>query len=138
MLWPINRHTSGTFLRVLLEKGNYAMSTGTENTLKGKFDEVAGKVKQSVGEATHNDSLANKGTAQQVKGHAEQAWGSVKSAASDTAADARVHANESRAIHENEGEHKAHDVRESIASTAQNVKNKIQDSVDDYRAKHDK
>ena len=112
------------------------MSTGTESTLKGKFNEVAGKVKQSIGEATHNDKLANEGTAQQVKGNAEQAWGSVKSAANDTAADARARANESRAIHENEEEHKAHDVRESIASTAQNVKNKIQDSVDDYRAKH--
>jgi uncharacterized protein YjbJ (UPF0337 family) len=107
------------------------MSTGTENTLKGKFNEVAGKVKQSIGEATNNDKLANEGTAQQVKGHAEQAWGSVKTAATETA-------DESRAAHENEGEHKAHDVRESIASTAQNVKNKIQDSVDDYRAKHDK
>lgn len=114
------------------------MSTATENKLKGKFDEVAGKVKQSVGEATHNDKLANKGTAQQVKGHAEQAWGSVKSATNDTAADARARANESRAVRENETESKAHDVRESIASTAQNVKNKIQDSVDDFRAKHDR
>jgi uncharacterized protein YjbJ (UPF0337 family) len=114
------------------------MSTGTEHTLKGKFNEVAGKVKQSIGEATNNDKLANEGTAQQVKGHAEQAWASVKTAASETAAEARAHAEESRAVHQNEGEHKAHDIRESIASTAQNVKNKIQDSVDDYRAKHDK
>ncbi len=114
------------------------MSTATESKLKGKFDEVAGKVKQSVGEATHNDTLANKGTAQQVKGHAEQAWGSVKSAANDATADARARVNESHAVHENEGEHKAHDIRESVASTAQNVKNKIQDSVDDYRAKHDR
>jgi uncharacterized protein YjbJ (UPF0337 family) len=114
------------------------MSTATENKLKGKFDEVAGKVKQSVGEATHNDNLANKGTAQQVKGHAEQAWGAVKSATNDTAADARARANESRAVREDEGEHKAHDVRESIASTAQNVKNKIQDRVEDFRAKHDR
>ncbi len=114
------------------------MSTGTESKLKGKFDEVAGKVKQSFGEATKNDRIANEGAAQQVKGHAEQAWGSVKSAANDTAADARARANESRTIHENEAEHKAHDVRESIASTAQNVKNKIQDSVEDFRAKHDR
>jgi uncharacterized protein YjbJ (UPF0337 family) len=114
------------------------MSTATENKLKGKFDEVAGKVKQSVGEATHNSKIANEGAAQQVKGQAEQAWGSVKSAVNDTAADARARANESRAIHENERDHKAHDVRESIASTAQNVKNHIQDSVADYRAKHEK
>jgi uncharacterized protein YjbJ (UPF0337 family) len=114
------------------------MSTGTEHTLKGKFDEVAGKVKQTVGEATHNDKLANEGTAQQVKGHAEQAWGSVKSAASDTAAEARARADESRAVHENEAEHKGHDVRESITSTAQNVKNKIQDSVEEFKEKHNR
>ena len=42
------------------------MSTGTEHTLKGKFNEVAGKVKQSLGEATNNDKLANEGTSQQV------------------------------------------------------------------------
>ncbi len=114
------------------------MSTGTESKLKGKYDEVAGKVKQSVGEATHNSKIANEGTAQQVKGQAEQAWGSVKSAANDTAAEARVRANESRAIHENEMNTRAHDVRKSVASTAQNVKNKIQDSVDDYRAKHNR
>jgi uncharacterized protein YjbJ (UPF0337 family) len=106
-------------------------NSATENKLKGKFDEVAGKVKQSVGEATHNQNLANKGTAQQVKGQAEQAWGSVKSAANDAAADAR-------ATHENEAQRKAHDVRQSISSTAQNVKNKIQNSVDDFREKHNR
>lgn len=94
------------------------MSTATETTLKGKFDEVAGKVKQTFGEATNNDSVANKGAAQQVKGHAEQAWGSVKSAATDTAAE-----------HKAESEHSAHDVRESIVSTAQNVKEHVQNSL---------
>jgi uncharacterized protein YjbJ (UPF0337 family) len=112
------------------------MSTGTESTLKGKFNEVAGKVKQSIGEATNNDKLANEGAAQQVKGHAEQAWGSVKTAATKTTANARTHVNESRAVHENAAELKAHDIRQSITSTAQNVKNKIQGGVDDYRAKH--
>jgi uncharacterized protein YjbJ (UPF0337 family) len=95
------------------------MSTATEHSLKGKFDQAAGKVKQAVGEATGNDNLANRGTAQQVKGHAEEAWGSVKGAAQEKAADRHV---------ENEG--KAHDVREKIASTAQNVKEKIQGHTD--------
>jgi len=104
-------------LKILLEKGNWAMSTATENKMKGKYDEVAG-------------------AAQQVKGHAEQAWGSVKSAANDTAANAKARANESRAVHEDEHERKAHDVRQSVTSTAQNVKNHIQNSVDDFRAKH--
>ena len=104
------------------------MSTGTESTLKGKFDEVAGSVKQAFGEATHNDSVANDGTAQQVKGHAEQAWGSVKTAASDSAATAEANHQQVQADREAQGEHNAHDVRESIVSTARNVKDHIEDT----------
>ncbi len=105
------------------------MSTGTESTLKGKFDEVAGKVKQAFGEATHNDSVANDGAAQQVKGHAEQAWGSVKTAASESVDEAKAQHVQAQAQHEAEGEHKAHDIRESITSTAQSVKEKIQETL---------
>lgn len=112
------------------------MSTATENKISGKMDEVAGKIKQTIGEATHNDKVANKGAAQQVKGQAEQAWGSVKAAASDATAESGRSADSIRARHENETEHKAHDVRESITSTAQNVKDKIQESIANYRAEH--
>jgi uncharacterized protein YjbJ (UPF0337 family) len=106
------------------------MSTGTESTLKGKFDEVAGSVKQAFGEATHNDSVANDGAAQQVKGHAEQAWGSVKTAATDSVDEAKAEQQQAETRREAEGEHKAHDVRESIVSTAQNVKEKIENSFE--------
>jgi uncharacterized protein YjbJ (UPF0337 family) len=105
------------------------MSTGTESTLKGKFDEVAGKVKQAFGEVAHDDSVANAGAAQQVKGHAEQAWGSVKTSASESIAEAKANHEQAKAQHEVEGEDKAHDIRESITSTAQNVKEKIQESL---------
>jgi uncharacterized protein YjbJ (UPF0337 family) len=105
------------------------MSTGTESKIKGKFDEIAGDIKQSFGESTDNSKIANEGAAQQVKGHAEQAWGSVTSAAKETA-DTRDH--------NQDHDSSAHDIRESITSTAQNVKNHIQNSVDDFRAKHDK
>lgn len=99
------------------------MST-SDSTVKGKFDELAGKVKQGVGETFGDQSMANKGTAQQVKGHAEQAWGSVKEAAHDTKEE-----NKPRA----EGE--AHDVRSKIASTAQNVKEHVQAGVDNFKRK---
>ena len=98
------------------------MKDGMENKAKGKFDEVAGKIKQSVGEATNNQSMANRGAAQQVKGHAEQALGSVKNAAADTHA---------QKTHEAKAE--AHDVRERVTTTAQNVKERIEDSVDRHR-----
>jgi len=41
------------------------MST-SNSTVEGKFNEVAGKVKQGVGEAFNNDELANEGAAQRV------------------------------------------------------------------------
>jgi uncharacterized protein YjbJ (UPF0337 family) len=114
------------------------MSTATGNKIKGKFDEVAGKVKQSIGEATHNDKIANEGAAQQVKGQAEQVWGSVKAAASNTAADVRGRAKEASVSHGTGVGHKAHDIREKITSTAQNVKNHIQKSVANRHAEHEK
>ncbi len=98
------------------------MSTATEHSVSGKFNEIAGKVKQSVGETVGNDKLANEGAAQQVKGHAEQAWGTVKGAAEDKYA-------EVKAEHEAKSETKAHDVRESVTSTAQNAKEKIQHAI---------
>jgi uncharacterized protein YjbJ (UPF0337 family) len=90
-----------------------------KNTIKGKYDEVAGKMKQGAGEAFNDQNLANKGAAQQVKGHAEQAWGSVKEGAKDV-----------RDQHRAAGEEKAHDARSSVTSTAQNMKESIKAGVD--------
>ena len=36
--------------------------------VEGKFDQVAGKIKQRVGEAVGNQKLANAGAAEQIKG----------------------------------------------------------------------
>ncbi len=87
---------------------------------EGVFDETKGKVKQALGETFNDQTLANKGAAEQVKGHAEQAWGSVKDSASDlkhsdTATDEKVHA-----------EHTGHNIREGITTAAQDVKESIQ------------
>jgi uncharacterized protein YjbJ (UPF0337 family) len=89
-----------------------------ENKAKGKLDEIAGKIKQTAGEATNNQSMANRGAAQQVKGHAEQAVGTVKNAVADEHA---------RRSHEAQAD--GHDVRERVTSTAQNVKERIEDRV---------
>ncbi|MDE1162803.1 MAG: CsbD family protein [Acidobacteriaceae bacterium] len=100
----------------------------SETTLKGKFDEVAGKVKQTFGDAMNDQETANKGAAQEVKGHAEQSWGAVKEAASDKSA-------EFKARHEPEAQQHAHDIREKITSTAQNVKDSVVHAVkgDEYK-----
>lgn len=90
-------------------------TTVSDSTIKGKYNEVVGKVKQGVGEAVGNHKMANEGTAQEVKGHVQQAWGTVK----ETVAD-----------HKADRDKSAHDVREKISSTAQNAKENIQHAVD--------
>jgi uncharacterized protein YjbJ (UPF0337 family) len=109
------------------------MSTATEHTVKGKFNEVAGKVKQTIGESTHNDKLANEGAAQQVKGHAEQAWGSVKQAATDAKQNFDVAVDDYKARHATEHEQQAHDIREKVTSTAANAKDHIQNTLDNNK-----
>jgi uncharacterized protein YjbJ (UPF0337 family) len=97
-------------------------TTTSQSKVKGKLNEVAGRVKQGVGELTHNDKMANEGAAQQVKGHAQQAWGSLEEAAKDT-----------RARHQPAAEAKAHDIREKIVSTAQNVKEHVEGFADRHK-----
>ena len=89
----------------------------TSNT-EGVFDQAKGKVKQAFGEAFNDQSLANEGAADEVKGHAKEAWGNVKDTVShignDDAAKAGAH-------EQNTG----HNLRESITSAAENVKDSI-------------
>jgi len=99
------------------------MST-SDSTVKGKFDEVVGKVKQGVGETFNDQSLANKGAAQEVKGHGEQAWGSVKEAATDTKAQQEANADV-----------KAHDTRENVTESAAHLKDKVVAGVEAFKNK---
>ncbi len=99
------------------------MST-SDSTVKGKFDEVVGEAKQKIGEVFHDQSLANKGTAQEVKGHGEQAWGSVKEAATDAK-------NENAA----EARTDAHNSREGVASETEHLKDKFVAGVEAFKNK---
>ena len=94
----------------------------TSNT-EGVFDQAKGKVKQAFGEGTDNQSLANEGAADQVKGHAKEAWGNVKDTANDVT---RTDQTRADAHAQNEG----HSLRESLTSTAANVKNSINRGLD--------
>ena len=94
------------------------MST-SDSTIKGKFDEIAGKAKQAFGDATGDQSTANKGAAQEVKGDAEQSWGTVKESAHDATT-----------RNDTTADRTSHDVRDSITSTAENAKNSIQHAFD--------
>ena len=52
-----------------------------KDTVAGKFDQVTGKVKQSVGEAIGNQKLANSGAADRSKAQPRKTWGNTKDAA---------------------------------------------------------
>ena len=104
------------------------MST-SDSTVKGKWDEVAGKAKQAFGDLTGDQSTANSGATQEVKGHGEQAWGSVKEAVHDSAAPSTTTRTDTATAADNTG----HDLRNSATSTAENVKDHIRNAVEDLK-----
>jgi uncharacterized protein YjbJ (UPF0337 family) len=55
------------------------------DTVKGEAEKLGGKLKEAVGNVTHNDKLKTEGQAEQVKGGARKAVGHAKDAASDAA-----------------------------------------------------
>lgn len=100
------------------------------DTVSGKFDQVEGKIKQSVGELTGDERMANSGAADQVKGAAKETWGTVKDAAQTTAG-STASGVDTRDTLPTDTSRTGHDVREKITSTAQNVKESIKNAVDD-------
>ncbi len=46
--------------------------------IKGKLEEVGGKIKEGVGDATDNDSLEAEGKGDQMSGKGQQVGGDVK------------------------------------------------------------
>jgi uncharacterized protein YjbJ (UPF0337 family) len=104
--------------------------------VEGKFDQVAGKIKQGVGEAVGNQKLANAGAAEQIKGVAKETWGNAK----DTA-DVVHEDNRSRVAAKSENlkertENTAHNLREKITTGAQNLKNSVNEKLDDIKRDH--
>lgn len=107
----------------------------TEN-LTGKFDQLKGKIKQTVGEATNNDRLANSGVADQVKGNVKEAWGNTKDAAHSISSDARANVGSAHedANRDPAGDNAAHNVRDGIVSAARSAKNAIVHDADEVKA----
>jgi uncharacterized protein YjbJ (UPF0337 family) len=50
---------------------------------EGKYDELAGKAKEKLGDMTDNERLQAEGAAQEAKGQAKQAGEHLKDAAGD-------------------------------------------------------
>jgi uncharacterized protein YjbJ (UPF0337 family) len=60
---------------------------GLDDKLEGKADELKGKVKEGVGDATDNRSLQAEGVGDQAGGKVEQAIGEAKDAWADVRRD---------------------------------------------------
>ena len=104
------------------------------DSAQGKFEQVKGKIKQSVGESVGDEKLANSGAADQVKGAAREAVGETKDAAHAVADDASAHAETKREEFRQAVVDTAQDVRQKIASTAQNVKDAVTNKKDQRRS----
>lgn len=100
-----------------------------DSDAKGFFDEAKGKIKQAVGEAFGDRSMANSGAKDEVKGHAEQTWGSVKDAASN------VGQSDTKRREEIHVENTGHDIRSSITNAAERLKESVQRGLDHVEKK---
>jgi len=102
-----------------------------KETIEGKFDQVAGKAKQKLGEAIGNEKLANSGAAEQIKGAAKETWGNAKDVASAGVTNAN-------ADKESLTDEIAHNMRERLTKTVQDAKNTISEKLDEMKDRQDK
>lgn len=54
------------------------MKSSTKDQVQGKFHEVKGKLKQTVGQATDNPNLADEGQAEKLGGKVQKKVGQIK------------------------------------------------------------
>jgi uncharacterized protein YjbJ (UPF0337 family) len=83
--------------------------------VKGKAEQVVGKIKQGTGEAVGNDRLANSGVADQVKGAARETWGNVKDVA------------------QSEHKHDADRARDQVSNKVQDMKERVNEKLDEHK-----
>lgn len=100
-----------------------------KETVEGKFDQVAGAIKQKVGETFNDQSLANSGVAEQVKGAAKETWGKAK----DVAADRKADAADLAEVKNDEAQLHGDSLRDRIVDASQNLKHNINDKLDEMR-----
>ena len=91
--------------------------------VNGVMEQAAGKVKQVVGDVTHNQGLANEGAAQQVKGHVTEAWGNVKDAAHE------IQGNQASKVQANI-DHAMEEMRVKMLDAAEHAKASINNAIE--------
>ena len=105
-----------------------------ESNISGKFDQIAGRVKQGIGEATGDQSLAKQGAADQVKGNAKEAWGNVKDMASTVRDNAQT--NTATDGNQHTATNTGRDMRDSITDAAERTKTAVQNTLNGVKDDH--
>ncbi|HYK37358.1 CsbD family protein [Alloacidobacterium sp.] len=93
-----------------------------KDQVSGKFDQATGKVKEKIGEAAGNQRLANKGLTDQIRGAAKETWGNAKDVAHQNAEENR-----------REAERDANASRERVANKVQDMKERVNERIDQHR-----
>ncbi|GAA1672285.1 CsbD family protein [Glycomyces endophyticus] len=62
---------------------------GAFDQAKDKAEQLKGKAKEKIGDATDNERLANEGRADQLKGEAKEQWHDAKEGVDDKLHDAK-------------------------------------------------
>ncbi len=106
------------------------------NTAAGKFNQLKGKAKQSVGEALGNLKLANSGTFDQVKGAAQEAWGNAEDAVHAVADEAHACCTEKHTEVKQHAEDSAHNMREKITASVQSAKAAVAAKAEAIQREH--
>jgi uncharacterized protein YjbJ (UPF0337 family) len=60
-----------------------------KDNIKGKVNDVTGRIKRQAGEWTGNEELQEEGTRDQAKGKVQDAWGNVKEGARELKEDVK-------------------------------------------------
>jgi uncharacterized protein YjbJ (UPF0337 family) len=60
-----------------------------KDNIKGKINDVTGRIKRQAGEWTGNEELQEEGTRDQAKGKMQDAWGNVKEGARELKEDVK-------------------------------------------------
>jgi Uncharacterized protein conserved in bacteria len=63
------------------------MAIVNKDEVKGKFEQVKGKVKDKVGEATGNRRMEAEGETENAKGKTRESWGRLKRGVSNAVGD---------------------------------------------------
>ena len=86
------QRVTGCAIAVATRTNRREMIAMDNDRIKGKADDVAGRVKRQVGEWTGDTETQAEGAAQQVKGKVENAWGKTKDAVRDATDEAKRNA----------------------------------------------